>query len=864
MPDVQIVVTAATDQAKTNIEALGSSVDKLGPASEKAGLSFGNMVSAIGLGNIVAQTAVSIFHDIVDWFKQATDVAEEYEKAHLSLVAALTSTGREVQNTSAALEAQAEAYAQTTIYSKASVEGAQALLVQLTKLDDQGLSQATKAAIVFASITGDSLPMAARILERAMDGNFIMLQRWGITVNQAGTAAEKKTEILEKLGSMYGRVEADAASLGGQLEIEKHQLEESQAQIGNALLPVWLKLNKAVADVASSIFMYADALKYAQTATDRSNEAEDKTWDILTKITAHAHITGQAFTDLATKYNYSAAALEMAIEKGKEGVVLQDLLAKATQGGAAAYAAYAAAQAKAHQASLESDTDAEKAVKAAESLQIARSKEAADLAKQTMAGVALVKFDAENELAIKEAQWKKEGIGGKALADLMAQQVQIGNAKIAEAEFQLTVSIGKEADAQAKIKEKDSKESTDKVLEFLGRIDEERKEYAEVEAKVDESSTETAERQAKAKYDFQIKKLDDLRAHGKIVSDEEYTLAKKTLDAETALIDMHFSAWLLALGNFMEKWGKTISAGLELMKNAFSLIDQAAQASYAHQQAVEDKYYTKANADLDAHTAAVQKALDAQVAAENDALKTQDTAQKKSLDDQYAAEVAQIKATVKDKTKRDADLVKAKAEYDKKTQDMDKAQADAATALAAKQAADKAAMDQAAADAKKALDEQQALDKYNLDVKVFKSTQLQSEVNAAINTAEAVTKALTGFIPPWNFIMAAATLAYGVAQELVIAGEPGPVSPLAAGGLLDRPTFVAGEAGTEMVGNYGDIKRDLATIVDDAVSRRLVNRPMNITVHNYLDGKKIDSHTTRVVQSDLNLKRIQVPGAAIG
>lgn len=66
--------------------------------------------------------------------------------------------------------------------------------------------------------------------------------------------------------------------------------------------------------------------------------------------------------------------------------------------------------------------------------------------------------------------------------------------------------------------------------------------------------------------------------------------------------------------------------------------------------------------------------------------------------------------------------------------------------------------------------------------------------SALINTYEAVTKAYASAPPPWNFVLAAAVLAAGLAQVNAIRKA----KPMAEGGILTGPTQVlAGEAGTE-------------------------------------------------------------------
>jgi len=64
--------------------------------------------------------------------------------------------------------------------------------------------------------------------------------------------------------------------------------------------------------------------------------------------------------------------------------------------------------------------------------------------------------------------------------------------------------------------------------------------------------------------------------------------------------------------------------------------------------------------------------------------------------------------------------------------------------------------------------------------------------DATVNVAEAVTKALTAAIPPWNFILAAMVSAAGAVQLGLIASQP---IPLAQGTVFKKRTRFTTEAG---------------------------------------------------------------------
>ncbi|GAF97390.1 unnamed protein product, partial [marine sediment metagenome] len=83
------------------------------------------------------------------------------------------------------------------------------------------------------------------------------------------------------------------------------------------------------------------------------------------------------------------------------------------------------------------------------------------------------------------------------------------------------------------------------------------------------------------------------------------------------------------------------------------------------------------------------------------------------------------------------------------------------------------------------LEREMQLKKKAIQKRAFESQKKISLITAAINIAEAITKALTGAIPPWNIILASITAAAGAIQLAAISSQSFP--SLAEGGLIPRP-----------------------------------------------------------------------------
>lgn len=105
--------------------------------------------------------------------------------------------------------------------------------------------------------------------------------------------------------------------------------------------------------------------------------------------------------------------------------------------------------------------------------------------------------------------------------------------------------------------------------------------------------------------------------------------------------------------------------------------------------------------------------------------------------------------------------------------------------------------------------------------KAFESQKKISLVTAAINIAEAITKALTGAIPPWNFILAGLAAAAGAVQIAAISAQTFP--GLEKGGWLPKPMVV--EAGHGPRGEIVAQPAMLAKIITQEMPRAISPEP---------------------------------------
>ncbi|MFA6470135.1 MAG: hypothetical protein WCW35_14665 [Bacteroidota bacterium] len=160
------------------------------------------------------------------------------------------------------------------------------------------------------------------------------------------------------------------------------------------------------------------------------------------------------------------------------------------------------------------------------------------------------------------------------------------------------------------------------------------------------------------------------------------------------------------------------------------------------------------------------------------------------------------------------------------------------TAINKKFADDKAKLDKQSDAQKAQIEAQAAARERQIKIDAFNSQKEISRVTAIINIAESVTKALTGAIPPFNFILAGLAAASGAIQ-LALINESKPA--LAEGGIFDGAGKVSGPGGPK----------------DDKVNARLSNgefvtnaeaTSINLSALEESNAKRIPIYETKMVR----------------
>jgi hypothetical protein len=145
-----------------------------------------------------------------------------------------------------------------TTYTDEQVMASQALLLQLTSLDQQGLDRATKGAMGLASTMGIDLHSATMMVTKAMEGNYGALGRVGIRVAENLTTEQKQASLLDQLGNLYQRSTKETETFGGALKQLTNNWGEIKEAAGKAVIETEglgtaiVALNRAVSNFVAS------------------------------------------------------------------------------------------------------------------------------------------------------------------------------------------------------------------------------------------------------------------------------------------------------------------------------------------------------------------------------------------------------------------------------------------------------------------------------------------------------------------------------------------------------------------------------------------------------------------------------------
>jgi len=235
MSDIKFEAKVDAKKGEASLQRLDKGVTKVEKSTKKTGAGFKQL--AIGLAAGVAAFAIAskALRGLVRWMGDAVDKSAIQQTAEAEMRAALESTGREVEANAEHFKLYASEIQSATIFGDEQILSAQALMIQLTKLDQKGLDAATKGAIGLASVYKTDLQAATTLVGKALAGNYGALSRYGISVERTATAEVKRAQLLSQLLVMYKRAEAEVDTYAGAMAQLSNIYGDLKEQVGKVV-----------------------------------------------------------------------------------------------------------------------------------------------------------------------------------------------------------------------------------------------------------------------------------------------------------------------------------------------------------------------------------------------------------------------------------------------------------------------------------------------------------------------------------------------------------------------------------------------------------------------------------------------------
>ena len=235
-------------------EAAEAATSKAKGSFGDAGRIFDNFIANIGSTIAVKafQTLGNAISGAVAFIKESAAEAAEAQQNVTNLEIALRSAGITSEQASRDFQEFAAAVQLSTKYSDDAVLSAGALIEQMGKLSEEGLEQATQAALDLASAYNIDLQSAARAVGAAATGNISALGRVMKTELKEGKdVAETFALALKKINEAAGgSAAAQVNTYSGATAKLSNQFGELKESIGNIIItnPVLIKLIQQATD----------------------------------------------------------------------------------------------------------------------------------------------------------------------------------------------------------------------------------------------------------------------------------------------------------------------------------------------------------------------------------------------------------------------------------------------------------------------------------------------------------------------------------------------------------------------------------------------------------------------------------------
>ena len=236
MADIRLIIDVDASGVVKGSQIVRQEIDETAKTAQKGGSAFSSMWKQVAIGQIAAQAAMKAMQTLKDVVTSSINEAIKQEEAEKALEAALLTTGRTIQGNIEHYRQFAQAQQSVTKYADDEIMAAQALMLQMTNLNQKGIDEAIKGAMGLASTLKMDLQSATLLVAKAMEGNTAALSRYGIRVDESLPPQEKQAELLRQLSVLYGRATAETDTYAGKIAQLKNYIGDIKEAIGDVII----------------------------------------------------------------------------------------------------------------------------------------------------------------------------------------------------------------------------------------------------------------------------------------------------------------------------------------------------------------------------------------------------------------------------------------------------------------------------------------------------------------------------------------------------------------------------------------------------------------------------------------------------
>lgn len=196
-----------------------------------------------------------------DFAAEAINSAIEAEASLNKMTVALRQSGITSQKSIDLLTEYAEQLQATTLYTEEQAQASIALLASLTKLDAQGIQQATAASADLAATLNIDLETATQMVIKGVNGNTTAFQKLGIEIRKGNSDAESFANTMQALAKFQGNAEKASETFAGSL----NNMNDARGEVMEGLGSLITQNPLVISAIQKLTDVFADMAKFIQT-----------------------------------------------------------------------------------------------------------------------------------------------------------------------------------------------------------------------------------------------------------------------------------------------------------------------------------------------------------------------------------------------------------------------------------------------------------------------------------------------------------------------------------------------------------------------------------------------------------------------